>query len=203
MEMTHGNRAILEHAKDGKALLLFESLGKSQPVKFLGEFICESYREIQSNDKTNTSRKAIVFQLKKADFEAEEEIPAEAFEHPLEELRKKAYKATKDLPTTKERTSTNRVRERQKDIKVYALKRAEGQCECCNSPAPFTDKNGQPFFEVHHITRLSDNGLDSPKNVAAVTPNCHRKIHHSTEGKAINKKLSELILVKELQYGEL
>ena len=76
--------------------------------------------------------------------------------------------------------------------------RANGICECCGIPAPFEDKNGQPFLEVHHIQKLSDNGLDSPENVAAITPNCHRRIHFGADGKKIDGVLAEKIRRQEM-----
>ena len=43
--------------------------------------------------------------------------------------------------------------------------------------APFNDKKGRPFLESHHIRWLSEGGADSIDNVAALCPNCHRKMH--------------------------
>lgn len=43
--------------------------------------------------------------------------------------------------------------------------------------APFSDKNGQPYLESHHIEWLSNGGEDTIENTVALCPNCHRKIH--------------------------
>ena len=51
-------------------------------------------------------------------------------------------------------------------------------CQLCNEEAPFLDKQGNPFFEVHHIDYLSKGGTDTIDNVVALCPNCHRKMHH-------------------------
>lgn len=62
-------------------------------------------------------------------------------------------------------------------VKRMALLRSGGKCEYCRKGPPFFDKYGEPFFEVHHITPLSKGGKDDVDNVAALCPNCHRKIH--------------------------
>lgn len=63
-------------------------------------------------------------------------------------------------------------------IREYAKIRANGICELCESPAPFIDIYGKPFLETHHVIFLSKGGEDSIDNVAALCPNCHRKIHN-------------------------
>lgn len=55
--------------------------------------------------------------------------------------------------------------------------RAKGICQFCNQPAPFVDKNGNPYLEVHHIIWLSRGGEDSTANAVALCPNCHKRMH--------------------------
>ena len=62
-------------------------------------------------------------------------------------------------------------------VKRMALLRSGGKCESCKKDSPFISKYGEPFFEVHHITPLCKGGEDDIDNVAALCPNCHRKIH--------------------------
>lgn len=62
-------------------------------------------------------------------------------------------------------------------IKEYAKKMAKGVCQLCDKEAPFLDKQGNPFLEVHHIQYLSNDGKDEIGNVVALCPNCHRRIH--------------------------
>lgn len=73
------------------------------------------------------------------------------------------------------------------------LKRANGVCQLCGSPAPFHDKDGNPFLEIHHITPLCDGGTDSADNLVALCPNCHRKLTINPTKSEINKlqKLAE------------
>lgn len=68
---------------------------------------------------------------------------------------------------------------RNRDVVAAVLLRANGFCEECNKPAPFTRAStGTPFLEVHHKERLADGGKDTVKNAVALCPNCHRKAHY-------------------------
>jgi len=65
MQDSHGNRAIREHLRHNRRLLIFQSLGKSQPYRFLGEFrFIHAYEEHGVPDTSGVLRKAIVFKLK-------------------------------------------------------------------------------------------------------------------------------------------
>lgn len=69
--------------------------------------------------------------------------------------------------------------ERSPYVIAAALRRANGKCEICSSPAPFNKRtDGTPYLEVHHRTRLADDGEDTLGNAVAVCPNCHRKAHY-------------------------
>ena len=78
-------------------------------------------------------------------------------------------------------------------VKAWILKEAVGKCECCDSDAPFTTAEGEPFLEVHHLRRLADGGSDTVENAVALCPNCHREMHYG-----INK----LVLI-DLMYEKL
>lgn len=86
---------------------------------------------------------------------------------------------------------------RSKQVKEYALIRANGDCEFCLSSAPFEDLYGIPFLEVHHIHRLADDGPDIPENVAAICPNCHREAHYGFNKKELKRRLTKIIKEKE------
>lgn len=80
---------------------------------------------------------------------------------------------------------------RSEQIREYAKIRANGICELCNIDAPFKDKYGKPYLESHHIIYLSKGGQDSIHNVAALCPNCHRKIHNLNLESDIEKLLKK------------
>ena len=61
-------------------------------------------------------------------------------------------------------------------IRNYVIQRANGYCQLCGLAAPFKDTIGIPFLEVHHVIPLKNFGIDSPDNLVALCPNCHRKI---------------------------
>jgi 5-methylcytosine-specific restriction enzyme A len=88
MQDSRGNRAIREHLKNNRRLLIFQSLGKSQPYRFLGEFrFLHAYEEHGVTDTKGALRKAIVFKLKpvEAEFSPFQEVVADK-SHPQIDL---------------------------------------------------------------------------------------------------------------------
>lgn len=62
---------------------------------------------------------------------------------------------------------------------VQAKRKANGICQDCGHPAPFSTRGtNEPFLEVHHIVPLAEDGEDTIENVVALCPNCHRKRHY-------------------------
>ena len=80
----------------------------------------------------------------------------------------------------------SKVYHRDPAIAAYVQKRANGHCQLCGSPAPFKDKNDDPYLECHHIVWLSKGGIDSIDNCVALCPNCHRKMHIVNAEKDVN-----------------
>lgn len=65
MKFAAGNRAISEHVKDGKELLVFQMMGKGRPYRYLGRFMCQSsYVQPGTPDREQRLRSAIVFRLR-------------------------------------------------------------------------------------------------------------------------------------------
>lgn len=74
---------------------------------------------------------------------------------------------------------TTTAYQRNPDVIVEVLERADGICENCGNPAPFTrQRDGTPYLEVHHKLQLSLGGEDTVENAIALCPNCHRKSHY-------------------------
>ncbi len=71
-------------------------------------------------------------------------------------------------------------------------RRANGICQLCKQTAPFNDKKGNPYLEVHHIDWLSKGGEDSTDNTVALCPNCHTRMH-VLDNKDDVKKLKEIM----------
>ncbi|MFX0095835.1 MAG: HNH endonuclease [Candidatus Hodarchaeota archaeon] len=91
-----------------------------------------------------------------------------------QELEKRARHSKKGVGT---RSVVTKSYERNVYVAELAKRYAKGFCQLCENPAPFEDKNGIPFLEVHHIKWLSKGGKDVIENNIALCPNCHRKMH--------------------------
>lgn len=201
MVMQKGNRAILEHREFGKKLLVFESVArKGGLVKFVGEADCVGWHNEPRPDESGTIRNAIIFHLAFTSAHGDSGSETDALTSrisasmSLNRLRSLAMTSAPDTADTVTRQVIARVRSQA--VKLYALKRASGVCECCGNSAPFETKAG-PYLEVHHMHRISDDGPDDPENVAAICPNCHREIHYGSEGAQLNKKVIAVIGAKE------
>ena len=44
---------------------------------------------------------------------------------------------------------------RSAEVVKVTKERAKGVCQLCGQPAPFTDKNGNPYLEAHHIDKIN------------------------------------------------
>jgi 5-methylcytosine-specific restriction protein A len=62
MEFLRGNRAIRDHAKNGKELHLFKYIGRGT-VEYISQMLFEDYEYRDAPDVTGNMRKAIVFHL--------------------------------------------------------------------------------------------------------------------------------------------
>jgi transcriptional regulator with XRE-family HTH domain len=57
-----------------------------------------------------------------------------------------------------------------------AICRAGGHCELCDIPAPFMDSYGNPYLEVRVLVPYKDGGSHGVDNLAALCPNCSRRV---------------------------
>lgn len=197
MKFTRGNKAIRDHSKNGKELCLFESLGKGK-VRYQGKFTYIGYHQEIRPDKNGNPRKAIIFELVPEEQQSNLDIPEVQRgekELSLEELRRKALESSSPESSPLERKVKYYLRS--EAISLYAKRRANGKCEGCGQSAPFITSDEEPYLEVHHITRLSDNGPDEPSNVVALCPNCHKRAHYAKDRKEFNQQLK--MIAKQLE----
>lgn len=194
-ELARGNKAILDHQKDGKELLLFQ-YEERRLVRFVGQMNCVGYHTAERPDREGNLRKVLVFELvpvKGVEARVAQELRSAALIE--EEAKQLSLKEILDRVKPKEKTQATPI-DRKKDyyerseyLRIYALKRANGVCEGCGQPAPFLDKAGEPYLEVHNLRRLSDGGLEDPDQVVALCPTCHSRVHHGQDGKEFNEGL--------------
>jgi 5-methylcytosine-specific restriction protein A len=188
MTWTPSNRAVRDHAELGLDLFFFERAQRKDGLwRFTQNFQYFSHKLEQRPDKAGENRSAIVFGLLPITTPPET-VQTKAANMDLESLRAAAI-ASADPQEIGVKLAIRNVYVRSEAVRRYALCRASGKCEACDSIAPFKDISGLPFLEVHHIDRLADNGPDRVDRVAAICPNCHRRCHYSTDRREYNSAL--------------
>jgi 5-methylcytosine-specific restriction protein A len=187
MQLQRGNRAIAEHSAFGTSLLLFRKTDDG--LRFEGEMVYEGHHVERAPDRTGTERNAIVFELRPLEAITEAvETETEPSGISLHDLRERAF-ATASTVLQPSTQGMRNVYQRSRDVRDYVLARANGNCEGCTSPAPFSRSDGKPYLEPHHLRRLSDGGPDHPAHVIALCPNCHRRVHFGADGQTYNATL--------------
>ena len=95
----------------------------------------------------------------------------------------------------KVKTSSTTIKSyfRDPQVKAWVLSFAKGKCEACDKKAPFNNINGLPYLEVHHVKALSNGGPDTVDNTIAICPNCHRRLHYSSDKKAFKCEMMNKI----------
>ncbi|WP_342332342.1 HNH endonuclease signature motif containing protein [Pedobacter sp. FW305-3-2-15-E-R2A2] len=178
--LTNGNRNVLLFSTREPTTLEAKARGNNKKnYKFEGIFDVISWDLKTATEGDRVGDKLVVFHLipsnnifNNFEIEASKQLEKRVTLADLEERI-----GNKRSSPNKTRLTVQEYRERSSLIKTYALLRANGVCEFCNKPGPFITEFGIPFLEVHHIFRLADDGPDSPENVAALCPNCHREAH--------------------------
>jgi 5-methylcytosine-specific restriction protein A len=194
MEFVRGNRALRDQAENGEDVHLFEQ--EREGLRYFGQVVVAGWNWVDDvPDRKGNRRRAIVFDLVALDDELGAPTPAgeesgasdPRWTMPLADLRDRASR-TLGEPASSSIARRN-VYLRSDDLKVYVLRRADGSCEGCETPAPFTTKAGRPYLEPHHTRRLSDGGPDDYHHVIALCPTCHRRVHHGADGDGYNGEL--------------
>jgi 5-methylcytosine-specific restriction protein A len=196
MKLDKGNRAIVDHAKDGRALHVFETQGKAMGQKYLGEFTYASHEFQKGSDKKGRQRSVIIFHLVPVSLLADDlsDVTDEEFsQESLDQARKRALAGFEPHEQQGTSQAQRALYRRSKAVRDYVLLRANGHCESCKALAPFKRLDGRPYLEPHHTTRVSDGGLDHPRHVGAVCPTCHREIHYGISGTTRNADLVQYL----------
>jgi 5-methylcytosine-specific restriction protein A len=198
------NKTLYESNFNGVEVHLFEVF-ELREYTYQGVVVYngKGYQENQT-DIDGNQRKVWMFPIELKDgkpVRVNDTVIKKLQETKQKSLRKLNKKQIKRLAESKKETEQSyritetKSIERDEYIKLYALERADGNCQLCDKPAPFLKKNGSPYLEVHHINYLANKGSDTIDNVAALCPNCHRKMH-SLELQIDIDKLKKLALEK-------
>ena len=183
------NAALFDSAAENpRNLYLLEIVDPDKSIyRYLGqaELTVHPYTT-QRYDETNRLRDVWVFPIRLTRGLVQ---PVKADQH-FEAIRERDEIAIKNLnddillakinqlPSDCSSTDVSRTQRLRNGLVIeYARRRAKGICELCEKPGPFKDKEGRPFLEVHHIIWLANGGEDTIRNVAALCPNCHRRMH--------------------------
>lgn len=196
------NRTLYESPKTGIPIFLFEVV-KEREYTYLGQALLydEPYQEQQLDDERKM-RNVWIFPLKIIQNQKTAEITNRLSEQKYNAKAKKAKRMSDEklkeraiLSGTEKvgvRNAKSKTYERNPYVAEYAKRRANGICELCEQPAPFKNKEGEPFLETHHIDWLARGGADTIENTVALCPNCHRKMH-VVDAKEDVKKLKQIV----------
>ncbi|WP_260854984.1 HNH endonuclease signature motif containing protein [Mesorhizobium amorphae] len=188
MKWKGGNNAIRDHLLEGESLLLFRKTKAG--LQFEGEMTCEGFHYEEAPDTKHNMRQAIVFELRDSEAVAEQtDALAQQTHGDLNELRRRAFDAAKNAGPG--RSAPRTIYDRSKDVRDYVLARTGENCEGCERPAEFRRPNGAPYFEPHHLRKVSDGGPDHPRHVIGLCPTCHRRVHFGADGQTYNATLIE------------
>ena len=148
MAFSRGNKAIRDHATEGKDLHLFEALGKGKGYRYVGRFACSSWEFRQGVDRNGDERRVIVFHLIQPEgivATPEEFSPLTGESTSLEPLRERALHAASQAENRDPQEAKRLYYLRSAAVRDYVLARAKGMCESCGSAALFQRLDGSPF----------------------------------------------------------
>ncbi len=164
---------------------IFALLGRNwvsglKPAKNVGRKIGEQIESLIAKHEHRPSDPQVGFEIEVSSYQ-----------------QKSSLTKPQGVSEPKAKYSSTVIYDRSAQVKAWVLNRANGICELCRVPAPFTTFSGNPYLEVHHVKRLSLGGSDTVSNCVALCPNCHRALHYSNESQQLIEKLykanSELI----------
>jgi 5-methylcytosine-specific restriction enzyme A len=206
-KLTRENKNLVEAEDKNTEVFLFEIFDDSaEKYIFKGrvELVGAPYQKKQY-DKKNNLRLVWVFPLNPLDadhpaFILPDEVVRKAFrssekKRMLNSLNEDELKKRAELVsgTSSSRTVTSKIYIRNQYVSDFAKRRAKGICDLCETPAPFSTKDGEPYLESHHIVWLSNGGEDTIENTVALCPNCHRLMH------ALDKKEDKIKLQNKIK----
>ena len=196
------NKTLAESGTNGVDVFLFEVFEAGKYI-FQGKVeLAEAPYQENQPDVNGNLRKVWIFPVKITDHPTAIPLPESIIVKKQENKQREARRLSdpeleKRAKYSKKGVGTRQVSSQTYERNVYvaelAKRRANGICQLCEKPAPFKDKNGEPFLESHHIVWLSKGGDDTIENSTALCPNCHRKIHALNLKRDINKLKTKVL----------
>lgn len=176
MQYVRGNLAIRDHKTDGKRLLLFQSLGKSKPYRYQGEYeLVRPYEVDSASTSSGMTRNAIVFVLHRVpiDEEAAEDQAAEPNVWIAMALAQTSTMSVREV-RTKQALFRDRVLLVEKqcrvtgiaDLRFLRASHIKPWAQCENGNERVDGHNG--LLLAPHIDHLFDQGWISFKNDGAL-----------------------------------
>ena len=204
------NKTLATAKQNDIKVYLFESY-KENEYYYCGEVeLCGSIFTAKELDADGNLRNVLKFPLHRIDGSTKTIIDIEDIENSEKEKAKIVRKLSQEeikekVKNIKSNVVTKEVktvyRERNQFIAEYTKNRANGICDLCGEPAPFFDKNGNPYLELHHVITLANGGPDVIYNTVAICPNCHRRIH-VLNNREDTEKLEKILLKYLLADGD-
>ena len=132
-------------------------------------------------------------------------LPSLEAEIPLnfDELRRQYKKLSQKIEDEEvvERTKevTHRQYKRRKNARDLVIARSENTCEYtkCTGMPPDIGRNGLAILQVDHIIALSAGGLDAPRNMIALCPNCHAAKTYGRNATDLTRKFQLIVKKRE------
>lgn len=182
------NSTLRDAKKNGFTIYLFENFKQGSFVyrgiaEIVGDVVTETIEEENTDGSWGIEKREVCkFPLKL--INENDYVPKELLDEEISIASKETENLSNDdiIKHASEKTPTSirkvvtKQYQRNMFVARYAKMRANGICELCGMKAPF-ELNGEGYLEVSHLIPLSQGGEDTIENVAALCPNCHRKIH--------------------------
>lgn len=184
--LTGQNLRLANHAVTSTPVHLFEVFHANQ-YEYRGEVeLASPVQQALQHDDKGDERKVFVFPLRpRARSIATLPTVAEIDQMSRKRQRSIRHKTVAELlalaassgaETPGKRSVISTQYQRSDAITVLVKRLANGRCDLCEQPAPFSTSEG-PYLECHHVERLADGGPDTLLNTVALCPNCHRRMH--------------------------
>lgn len=179
------NKTLAQSDRNGVAVHLFEVLVTTEYIyRGIVSLADRPYQEVQKGED-GVPRKVWMFPLKL--HTGAQTIPEASLSKYIKDKEKAAERLSmSDLQRRAEQNESDKVSSRKVTSNIYirdtfvseyAKRRANGRCQLCGEKAPFSNREGIPYLECHHIEWISEGGSDTIENTVALCPNCHRKMH--------------------------